>query len=300
MNRPLNRILPRMTGSASVWTWVKWSLLAALLIAIAIVARLVITEIQTSRLQAHYLSELTRDLSYTVEAGPSDHIRFPVNGPYDERLGYSMIPAFQQRLLARGFVVGKQARDSQRMLSLADRGLFLPYEEKDQSGLMLFDSTGAPLFATVFPQRVYADFDAVPRVVADALMFIEDRYLLDPNQPNRNPAIDWGRFSRALADQAMHVVNRHQARPGGSTLATQIEKFRHSPDGRTATPPEKLRQIASASVLAYLNGPQTMLARRAILVRYLIRCRSRRARTWAKSPASATASPRGTAATSTT
>ena len=28
MNRPLNRILPRVTGPASVWTWVKWSLLA--------------------------------------------------------------------------------------------------------------------------------------------------------------------------------------------------------------------------------------------------------------------------------
>ncbi|MDP1007733.1 transglycosylase domain-containing protein, partial [Klebsiella pneumoniae] len=82
----------------------------------------------------------------------------------------------------------------------------------------------------------------VPRVVVDSLLFIEDRYLLDANEPNRNPAIDWGRFSRAVADQALHVVNRHQARPGGSTLATQIEKFRHSPEGRTATPPEKLRQ----------------------------------------------------------
>ena len=103
-----------------------------------------------------------------------------------------MIPAFQERLLARGFVVSKQARDSQRMLSLGERGLFLPFEEKDQAGLMLFDSTGAPLFATVFPQRVYADFDLVPRVVADSLLFIEDRYLLDANEPNRNPAIDWG------------------------------------------------------------------------------------------------------------
>ena len=56
MNRPLNRILPRVTGPASVWTWVKWSLLAALLIAVAIIARLVQSEIETSRLQAHYLS----------------------------------------------------------------------------------------------------------------------------------------------------------------------------------------------------------------------------------------------------
>ncbi|MBN3790833.1 transglycosylase domain-containing protein [Burkholderia sp. Ac-20353] len=269
MNRPLNRNLPRVTGAASVWTWIKWSLVAVLLIAIAIVVRLVQVEIETSRLQARYLSELTRDIGYTVESGASDHIRFPAEGPYDQRFGYAMIPSFQQRLLARGFVVSKQARDSERMLSLADHGLFLPYEEKDQTGLMLFDSTGAPLFATTFPQRVYRDFDAIPPVVTDSLLFIEDRYLLDPNQPNRNPAIDWGRFSRAIADQGLHLINRHQARPGGSTLATQIEKFRHSPDGRTATPPEKLRQIASASVLAYLNGPQTMPARREIVVHYL-------------------------------
>ncbi|RQR59487.1 glycosyl transferase family 51 [Burkholderia sp. Bp9126] len=269
MNRPLNRILPRVIGIASVWTWIKWSLLATVLIALAIVARLVQVEFETSRLQARYLSDLTRDVGYAVEAGASDHVRFPANGPYDERLGYAMIPGFQARLLARGFVVSKQARDSERMLALADRGLFLPYDEKDQTGLMLFDSTGAPLFSTTFPQRVYRDFDAVPRVVVDALLFIEDRYLLDPGQPNRNPAIDWGRFGRAIVDQGLHVVNRHQARPGGSTLATQIEKFRHSPDGRTATPPEKLRQIASASVRAYLNGPQTMAARRTIVVRYL-------------------------------
>jgi len=269
MNRPLIRIPPRATGAASVWKWVKWSLIAATLVAAAIVARLCQVEIETSRLQARYLSELTRDVGYTVEMGESDHIHFPADGPYDQRLGYAMLPAFQQRLLARGFVVSRQARDSERMLSLAADGVFLPYEEKDQAGLTLFDATGAPLFSAESPRHVYRDFDAIPGVIVDSLLFIEDRYLLDPSQPNRNPAIDWGRFGRALADQGLHFVNRHQSMPGGSTLATQIEKFRHSPGGRTASPPEKLRQIASASVRAYLNGPQTMPARRAIVVHYL-------------------------------
>jgi membrane peptidoglycan carboxypeptidase len=269
MNRPPIRVPLRATGAASVWKWVKWSLFAAVLVAVAIVARLCQVEIETSRLQARYLSELTRDVGSTVEDGASDRIRFPADGPYDQRLGYAQLPAFQQRLLARGFVVARQARDSDRMLALADDGLFMPYDEKDQAGLMLFDATGAPLFGAVSPQRVYRGFDAVPRVVVDSLLFIEDRYLLDASEPNRNPAMDWGRFGRALVDQGLHVVNRHQARPGGSTLATQIEKFRHSPDGRTATPREKLRQIASASVRAYLAGPQTMNARREIVVRYL-------------------------------
>ncbi|MEC5404458.1 transglycosylase domain-containing protein [Paraburkholderia sp. MPAMCS5] len=271
MNRPSVRVPLRATSATSVRKWFKWALVAALLLGLAWLVRLCQLEIETSRLQAHYLSELTRDVGFSVDEGPSHSIRFPEadKGPYDTRLGYALLPSFQQRLLQRGFEITAQARDSERMLALADRSLFLPYAEKDQAGLQLFDGTGAPLFGGTFPGRVYDSFEAIPPLVVNSLLFIEDRYLLDPNQPNRNPAIDWGRFSRALADQGARVFNHHQATPGGSTLATQIEKFRHSAGGRTATPPEKLRQIASASVRAYLNGPQTMPARRQIVVHYL-------------------------------
>ncbi|WP_133645967.1 transglycosylase domain-containing protein [Paraburkholderia flava] len=269
MNRPLVRIPHRAIGTTSFWTWFKWLLFVAFLLAVAITYRVVRTEIETSRLQAHYLSELTRDVGFTVGEGRSDSIRFPAKGPYDTRLGYAQLPAFEARLASRGYVVTAQARDSVRMTDLADDGLFLPYEEKDQAGLQLFDAAGTPLFDARYPARVYGSYDDVPPLVTNSLLFIEDRYLLDASQPNRNPAIDWGRFSRALVDQGARFFNAHQQTPGGSTLATQIEKFRHSAGGRTATPPEKLRQIASASVRAYLNGPQTMPARRQIVVRYL-------------------------------
>ncbi|WP_025596864.1 transglycosylase domain-containing protein [Burkholderia sp. WSM2230] len=271
MNRPSVRFPLRATSTTSVRKWFKWTLAAALLVGLAWLVRLCQLEIETSRLQAHYLSELTRDVGFTLDDGPSHSIRFPEadKGPYDTRLGYALLPSIQQRLLQRGFEITAQARDSERMLSLADRSLFLPYAEKDQAGLQLFDGTGAPLFSASFPGRAYRSFEAIPPVIINSLLFIEDRYLLDPNQPNRNPAIDWGRFSRALVDQGARVFNHHQATPGGSTLATQIEKFRHSAGGRTATPPEKLRQIASASVRAYLDGPQTMPARQQIVVRYL-------------------------------
>ncbi|WP_434667571.1 transglycosylase domain-containing protein [Paraburkholderia sp. A3BS-1L] len=270
MNRPSVRSPLPATHAGSVWRWIKWALVVAMLAAIAIVVRIVQIEIDTSRLQAHYLSELTRDIGFAVEPGQSHSIRFPTtNGPYDVRLGYAELPAFTDRLEKRGFTVAAQARDSARMISLADEGLFLPYEEKDQAGIVLRDANGSLLFRTRYPQRVYESFEAVPPLVRDSLLFIEDKYLLAADQPNRNPAIDWGRFSRALVDQGVRLVNRHQHTPGGSTLATQIEKFRHSTGGRTATPPEKLRQIASASVRAYLDGPQTMPARQQILVHYL-------------------------------
>ncbi|MCG5077969.1 transglycosylase domain-containing protein [Paraburkholderia tagetis] len=270
MSRPSVRSSLPVTHARSVWRWVKWGLLVAILAAIAILAHIVQTEIDTSRLQARYLSELTRDIGFAVEPGASHNIRFPTtNGPYDIRLGYAQLPAFTDRFEQRGFAVAAQARDSARMIALADEGLFLPYEEKDQAGIVLRDATGELLFRTRYPQRAYENFGAVPPLVRDSLVFIEDKYLLAADQPNRNPAIDWGRFSRALVDQGLRLVNRHQHTPGGSTLATQLEKFRHSTGGRTATPPEKLRQIASASVRAYLDGPQTMPARQQILVHYL-------------------------------
>ena len=56
---------------------------------------------------------------------------------------------------------------------------------------------------------------------------------------------------------------------GASTLATQIEKFRHSPDGRTSSAREKLRQMLSASLRAYQGGAETLAARRLIVVDYL-------------------------------
>jgi len=270
MNRPSVRFPLPAASAGSFWKWARWGFIVAVLVAAVIVARIIQIEIETSRLQARYLSELTRDVGFTVGSGPSDSIRFPSSsGPYDERLGYAELPTFIARLGERGFAVADQARDSERMIQLADDGLFLPYAEKDQAGLVLRDASGMTLFHTRYPQRVYQSFDAVPPLVRNSLIFIEDRYLLADDQPNRNPAIDWGRFSRALADQGLRFVNRHQSTPGGSTLATQIEKFRHSPGGRTATPPEKLRQIASASVRAYLDGPQTMPARQQILVHYL-------------------------------
>jgi len=273
MNRPSIRF-PRVSfptlSFRSLWRWGKWGCVAAVLAAGLIVARIVQLEINTSELQAHYLSDLAHDADFTVENGPSHAIRFPTtDGPYDMRLGYAQLPSFEKRLQARGYVIAAQAHDSPRMTELADDGLFLPYDEKDQAGLELRDTDGTVLFDTDFPKRAYANFDAVPPLVRDSLMFIEDKYLLAADQPERNPAIDWGRFSRALVDQGIRLVNHHQHTPGGSTLATQIEKFRHSAGGRTATPPEKLRQIASASVRAYLDGPQTLPVRQEILVHYL-------------------------------
>ena len=55
---------------------------------------------------------------------------------------------------------------------------------------------------------------------------------------------------------------------GGSTLAVQLEKFRHSPHGRTESPVEKYRQFMGASLKAYREGWNTRAWRERIIVDY--------------------------------
>jgi len=80
---------------------------------------------------------------------------------------------------------------------------------------------------------------------------------------------EWERLGKAVFDKAIQAIDPGRAAAGGSTLATQLEKFRHSPQGVTGNVAEKLRQMASASLRAYRHGPETLPARRNIVRDYL-------------------------------
>jgi membrane peptidoglycan carboxypeptidase len=232
-------------------------------------AALSVDEVRSSRWQAQHLAALGREMHFAVAPGPSEAIRFPGPGPYDERLGYRQLPALVERLKQQGFAVSAQARMSPRMIELADEGLFPPYREKSQAGLDLEDCRARSLYRALHPERVYDRFESVPPLLVQSLLFIENRELLDAEYGTRNPAVEWDRFGRAVFDQALRHVDPGRATPGGSTLATQIEKYRHSPEGRTDSGREKLRQMASASVRAYLDGEDTLPRRRQIVLDYL-------------------------------
>lgn len=225
-------------------------------------------ELRTSRLQARHLSRLAAETTFRVEPGRGELLPAP-SGPYDTRFGYNQMPAFVDRLVERGYTVVSQARPSPRMVELADLGLFPIYHEKNQGGLRLNDCTGNPLATGRYPERTYDSFAEIPPLLVQSLLFIENRELLDPSQPRRNPAVDWNRFAKAAFDQLASLVYDDHDTPGGSTLATQIEKYRHSPEGRTASRTDKLRQMASASVRAYLDGEENLAARQRIVLDYL-------------------------------
>jgi len=246
-----------------------FAFLILVVLAIVILGILFFRETESSTFQADYLSRLAKDLRWTMKSGANRGLSIPQAGPYDERLGYSRLPAMIPRLVGQGFQVSAQARLSPRMQEMIGMGLFVPYREKSQAGLLVTDSSGQPFFKALSPRRIYENLAAVPPVIVNSLLYIENRDLLDPVHAKRNPAVEWTRLGKALQDKAIQVFRPEHDVPGGSTLATQIEKYRHSPNGLTLSAGDKLQQIASASVRAYLDGENTLPARQRIVVSYL-------------------------------
>lgn len=230
---------------------------------------LIADEMRTSQLQAYELSRYAKSLTYSVEPGPSSAIYYPKEGPFDKRLGYTHIPMMLERLQQRGFGVQRQARFSPALLDYAERGFFIPYSEKPQAGLLINDCRGTPFYQFRYPSQRYPSFAAIPPLITNSLLFIENRHLLDPEQPHANPAVDWPRFFMAAVSQVGKMMEMQDDSAGGSTLATQLEKYRHSPDGLTLSPAEKLRQMVSASVRTYRYGPLSLPARENIVRDYL-------------------------------
>jgi membrane peptidoglycan carboxypeptidase len=264
---PLNERLFRAMRRHGSWPRVAAG--AAVLAALSTVAFGIAAESKSFWLQSAVFSRLAGQLEFELGSGPSSSIRFPAAGPYDLRLGYTDLPRYIERLEAQGYRVDRQARLSPRHLATVERGAFPIYQERTQAGLALLDHRGAAMFEARFPQRIYPDFEAVPPLVVSTLLFIENRTLLDPASARRNPAIEWSRLLAVVPSALANLTDPTVSVPGASTLATQIEKYRHSPYGRTDDVGEKLRQMVSASLRAYRDGPDTSAARRQIVVDYL-------------------------------
>jgi membrane peptidoglycan carboxypeptidase len=257
------------SARSSHWRHVWRALLLLVLAGLVILGFAAWSEVHSSKLQAHEFTRLARDLKYSVEPGASDAILYPGEGPFDKRLGYSSLGEFLPKLLKRDYRITEQSRFSPDLLAYAKRGFFVPYEEKSQSGLTIADCRGEALYQFAYPQQLYPTFASIPPVVVNSLLFIENRDLLNAKQTMANPAVDWPRFFKAALSQVAKTVGLPGQSAGGSTLATQLEKYRHSPEGLTQSGGEKIRQMISASVRAYQPGPQTLDARQRVVRDYL-------------------------------
>ena len=233
------------------------------------VAVFVVSEMQTSTLQAWYFTRVAEETDWELQPGPSASIVFPDFGPTDQRLGYTEVPRMADSLEAHGFEIVRQVRVSERFADVVTQGIFPPYVEKLQGGLTLTDRRGSPFHRSPSPARVYTAFDSIPDLLWRSLLYVENRDFLDPDRPWANPAVEWDRFLLAAGEMALSYLGSDRNVPGGSTLATQLEKFRHSPEGRTASGGDKIRQMFSASLKAYLDGPETLGSQRRIVRDYV-------------------------------
>lgn len=248
----------------------RWPLVVA--VVALIVAGVVYYEMEHSTIQARFISSLAADMRYSVEPGPAseDEIHYPGSGPFDVRMGYTALPDFLTALHERGYLIDSQARWSAGLQRSWEWGLFPIYHEKTRAGLIIHDRNGVPLHDSRYPRQTYAAFEEIAPLIVDTLLFIENRELLDSSHPHRNPAVEWDRMARVTGDLALNIIRTEDEKlAGGSTLATQIEKYRHSPDGLTSTPVEKLRQMGSATLRAYLDGEDTRNTRRNIALDYI-------------------------------
>ena len=264
-----------MTGPGrlprSRWVDRRWIVTIApvLLMPFALLGLAARDEARASWLQARYFTSQASQLTSELGDGPSDRIRFPSDGPHDRRFGYSRLPAALQAASERGFRIVAQVRVSERFAELVDRGVSPIFREKTQAGLRILDRHGATLFASRYPERVYSSLDSVPPLVWQTLLFLENRALLDPRFPNHNPSVDWPRMAQAGTALVRSWLGSTRSVPGASTLATQLEKFRHSTEGRTRSTGEKLLQMEAAALRGYRSGENTEAVRRQIVADYL-------------------------------
>lgn len=243
--------------------WLRTWLLAVLALLI------VVHEARTSAFQSWLFSQWATRLTYKLEAGPSPRITFPESGPFDQRLGYTRIPEFERRLETQGYRVIAQMQFSEAAARLASWGILPPYREPVPAGLVMRGVGGVSLYDSTVRRGVFRDFEEVPPLLVNTLLLIENRHLQEPSDPRRNPVVDWLRLAKAGAFYAGRKLGLPLPLEGGSTLATQLEKFQHSRDGRTSSPLEKLRQMTSASLKAYRGGADTRAERREILLQYM-------------------------------
>ena len=243
--------------------WV-WCALAGV-----VLTALITYELRTSALQSYVLTRYAAGLSYEIERGPSSQIEFPPPAPYDRRLGNSSLPDFARRLNSHGYRVVEQARMTESMTRLVELGITPPYREPAAAGLVIRAAQGETMFDPRRAEWLFERFEDVPALVVESLLYIENRELLTKTDPRDNPAVDWDRLAKAGLLYAGRQLGMPLDSQGGSTLATQIEKFRHSPGGRTASLRDKVRQMTAASLRVYHSGANTRAERRRIVVDYL-------------------------------
>ncbi|MBZ9612664.1 transglycosylase domain-containing protein [Rheinheimera maricola] len=208
-------------------------------------------------------------LRYNLQDGAATQIYYPPAGPFDQRFGYHQLPLWLENLQQVGFRIVEQQQFSDELMRYSDYGFYPPYQEKPHAGLTINSCTAETLYQAKSPAMQFDHFSQIAPFIVQSLLFVEDRSLLTPEHNRANPVLNIPRLGAAVLSQLQRAAGIPAAAAGGSTLATQLEKYRHSPQGLTSDIADKFRQLVSASVRVYQSGTDTSEARQRIVLDYL-------------------------------
>jgi membrane peptidoglycan carboxypeptidase len=231
-------------------------------------AGIVAIELRTAAIQSRFLALLASQFTWQVAPGGSPRIGFPREGPFDVARGYTRIPQFERQLDHHGYRLAEQSRVSPLLALSTTIGFSAPVPERAVTGLVIRDRDGVVLYDATARRHRFERFEEIPPVVTRTLGMMEDQHLWQANG-RVNPAVDWGRLARAAVLSTAHHLGFPVPFQGGSTLAIQMEKYRHSEDGRTGSPADKLWQIAAADLRVFHDGADVRDKQRQIVLDYL-------------------------------
>ncbi|MFH2013332.1 MAG: transglycosylase domain-containing protein [Pseudomonadota bacterium] len=239
------------------------------LLFVSVLVLMIVYEMRTSTLEAYLFSWCSKNATWEVQEGESKAIVYPVDGPFDISRGYTQLPNFQKRLKEKDYIVTSQARQSKIALLLGRNDIPIPYERRDDRGLQLNDKDGLEAYHVNRNTLLFPSFKSIPPLLVKILLHRENRELLDFDHPFLNPSVEWDRLSLASIKYLGKKLFGIPGGIGGSTLVTQMVKFRHSSKGITRGPVDKIRQIIGGSLWAYRKGPTTVETRKEIVREYL-------------------------------
>lgn len=264
----MSAVLPRHQRPWGSQPWGNPRRAGAYLAVGLIAAGLAANEWHTAFLQSRLFPLLASKLTWQVGPGESPSIRFPQSGPFDVSRGYSRIPDFGARLRERDYRLVEQARFSKPLVFMSKLGISPPAEERATAGLVILDANGEKIYDATSRIHTFARYEDIPPIVVQSLLAMEDQHL-HLTSDDLNPAVDWGRLGRATIFDGASKLGLPVAFQGGSTLAIQIEKYRHSAGGRTTSITDKLKQVADASLRAYHGGDDVRDVQRRLVLDYI-------------------------------
>ncbi len=171
----------------------------------------------------------------------------PAYSPLDLKYAYNEVARWRAELPGLSYSLNSLPGWNQHsFLGITAPALF---HRPQQAGLTLQDADGQEMYSGRDPYRIYEKFEDIPKVLFQALAYVEDRTPLEEFRlPGDNPAINYQRALRAVVENSARRLGLRRKASGGSTIPVQNAKNEAWARGQTKNSADKASQFFMASV----------------------------------------------------